>query len=142
MAHRLHLKLVRFNLAEINIVQNKQGKSNLQALQTKLAENQSKPTNEVPYFTFAGVDMLNLTLGKLKTLSLARPDHVDEIDFGIRNEVITNVKSAKELTQALLNLMLKRGVNLMGGPKPGDALKGRENGLKKAIEQVSTPSRK
>src|SRR4051794_20756716 len=66
IANKLHCKLVRFNLAQVNVVENKEGKTNLELLEKRVQQatpsvstNKSSSAN----MQFTGIDTLNLTLG-------------------------------------------------------------------------------
>jgi len=102
-----HFKLVRLNLAEIDLVQDKHGRLNVQDLSKKSAgvakggPAGAKPPAES--FKFSGIDTLNLTLGKFRLTNLGN-GREEEIDFGITNQITRNVKSEADL--AGLNLLL------------------------------------
>ena len=100
----LHLQLVRLNLAEVHVVDNLAGQRNLDFFQEKLRA--SAPTN-LPSSTlaFAGIDMLNLSVGKLKYTNLRRPDLGRDVNIGLKNEIVTNVKSTSDLSGLLLKII-------------------------------------
>lgn len=102
-AGNLHFKLVRLNLAEVSIVQDKKGRMNLQDLEKKSRNAKDTHQSSGPGFKFTGIDTLNLTLGKFKLSNLAT-GRTEEIDFGIKDQISHNVKSEADL--AGLNLML------------------------------------
>ena len=112
LARRLHCRLVRFNLAQLNVVEDKNGRTNLDALR-----KQSHP----PDFEFAGIDTLNLTLGKISFMRMKQPGQTDELKLDIRNQVLTNIKSAQDFSGVLMVVLLRNGVNLLGGGKNSGA---------------------
>ena len=119
-SRELHFKLVRVNLAEINVVENKDGKTNLEVLQ----ELQKKKTGQQVDLTFTGIDTLNLTVGKLRFSKLKQPGKVREVNIGLQNEILTNVRSAADFTGLMVKLALKHGTSLLGTGvvSPGDLL--------------------
>ncbi|HUD48119.1 MAG TPA: hypothetical protein VMR33_14905 [Candidatus Baltobacteraceae bacterium] len=92
----IHLHLVRLNLARINVVEDKQGRSNFEAIQ-KDGKQSAAHTNSVDEFKFGGIDTLNLSLGKLHVSNL-RSGQEEEVDFGVTNQILHNVKSEADLT--------------------------------------------
>jgi uncharacterized protein involved in outer membrane biogenesis len=96
-SRNLHLKLVRLNISEVDVVKNKQGRENFQALQDKNRVSLSDAKSRTAGFTFTGIDTLNLTLGKLRISSLDAPNRRQEISFGIENQVFHNIKSEADL---------------------------------------------
>jgi len=96
-AGKLHLNLLRINLAEIDIVQNKQGRLNIDSLEekSKAASDAANKQSSAP--AFAGLDTLNVTFQKLRLWNLDSPSRVTEERFGITNEVFTNLKTEEDL---------------------------------------------
>src|SRR5437667_7626665 len=64
-ARRIHLNTVLLNLGELHIVQNKDGKTNLQAVQER-AKEKSSSGSAGPTAEFEGIDTLTLAVGRLK----------------------------------------------------------------------------
>lgn len=115
-ARELHLKLLRLNLAEVNIVKDLAGRTNVAFLpgNLKLPQPGAKPGGVLKLgdFTFTGIDTLNLTLGKLKYTDLKDPANDKEINLGVREEIYTNIKSEADLYGVGLMLLLKHGGEL------------------------------
>jgi len=135
----LHFRLVRFNLAEVNVVQNQDGKTNLEMLQERQKKN---PQAEL---TFTGIDTLNLTVGKLRFTHMKQPGQAREINLNLRNEVVTNVHSAADLTGVLVKIVLQQGTNLLGpgGIGPGELLRQEAGkGAEKLVDGLTAPFRK
>jgi uncharacterized protein involved in outer membrane biogenesis len=101
--HNLHFKLVRLDLAEVAVVQDKKGRLNVQDLQkrSRAASSGKKPPGAD--FKFTGIDTFNLSLGKFRLSNLAT-GREEEIEFGIKDQITHNVKSEADL--AGLNLLL------------------------------------
>jgi uncharacterized protein involved in outer membrane biogenesis len=103
----LHFKLVRLDLAEIALVQNKNGRLNVQAMEKKGREASGGEKSPVTVnVKFTGIDTLNLTLGKFRLSNLAS-GREEEIDFGIKDQLSHNVKSEADL-QGLSFLLATR----------------------------------
>lgn len=111
----LKLKLLRFNLGELNIVENQAGLKNVDAIHQRATTGQKQPqkTND-PLgevgFDFGGIETLNLTLSKLKYTSYRNPQTSFERNLGVQNQILTNVKSEKDLQVFLVNLALRQGL--------------------------------
>jgi hypothetical protein len=95
-ARKLHLNLVRLNLEEMDIVQDKQGRLNIQGIAEKSRAASEEARKQPSAFTFAGLDTLNVTFQKLRRWNLDTPDRVEERMFGITNEVFTNLKTKED----------------------------------------------
>ena len=71
---RLRFRLLRLTVAEINIVEDRSGQTNFVAAVKNLQRAARAPRlASVPGLEFAGVDVLNLTLGRLTYTSLRHP---------------------------------------------------------------------
>lgn len=74
----LHFKLIRLHLAELNIVQSQSGRGgiaqfpqlNPQALTNQVIHTRPRQGDQLQ---FAGIDTLNLTLGRIKQIDLRQP---------------------------------------------------------------------
>jgi hypothetical protein len=112
---KLHFKLVRLHLRELNIVENKQGQNNftpfLQTLQTTSASGK-----KINALTFAGIDTLNLSLGTLHFLNLNQPQTSRKLDLQIKNRIVTDIHSLSDLEDLILTILLQHGIVLSEGP--------------------------
>jgi uncharacterized protein involved in outer membrane biogenesis len=108
---KLHLNLVRINLAEIDIVRGKQGRLNTQDLDEKSKAASEAAKKQGSALTFTGLDTLNVTMQKLRMWSLATPDRVREERLGITNEIFTNLKTEAELQQMAMLLAARCSAN-------------------------------
>jgi uncharacterized protein involved in outer membrane biogenesis len=116
---RLHVTVLRLNLAELNVVRNEAGQTNLfsfknpsrsRTLQTVM------PRDIPPDFDFAGIDVLNLSLGKAKYLDLKAPKNNREFRVNLQNQVFKNVKSEADLYGILFVLWLRSGGSITSAP--------------------------
>lgn len=117
---KLHLSVLRFNLAELNIVVNKEGQSNLDGVRKAVEEIRrgQRVTRTNTPMEFAGLDMLNLTLGKGTWTDLRVSGTPREFDLGIRNEVVQDMKDSKELVAKLTPLLVRAGLAFFGVGQP------------------------
>lgn len=115
-AGKLHLKLVRLNLAEIDIIQDQLGRLNIQGLEAKGATAKAALDHSSGAgITFTGIDTLNLTFQKLRLSSLDAPSDGKEIDFGLNNQIFHNIKSETDLTQMAVILAARSGGAMQNG---------------------------
>lgn len=108
----LKIHLLRFNLSEIDVVENQKGETNLQMLQA-LNKNSVQNKKQDQTLDFTGIDTLNLTLGKIRYLSLKTPGPAREFDLGVRNQIQQNIKTTADLNALFLKILLQKGSVLM-----------------------------
>ncbi len=108
---KLHLPLVRLDLADLMVVQDKQGRINFATLKKKDKESAAR-SSLASGFKFNGIDTLNLSLGKFHLANLAS-GRSEEVNFGIRHQIFHNVKSEADLSGLGLLLAL-RGASSSG----------------------------
>ncbi len=112
-SHKIHYKLIRFNLAELNLVQNKQGKTNLRALQDRQKQARHSAGTTKPAegsgFKFAGIETLNISLGKATLLKMNNPSQPWELKLNVRNKVVTGIKTDEELSDTFYLILLEAG---------------------------------
>jgi len=140
---RIHLNLVQLNLGELHIVQNKNGKTNLQALQGR--QNPSSSASGASPVQFEGIDTLKLTIGKLKFTSDKNPARNEERYIGYKNETIKNVKSMKDLEPLIARIALEKDVKFLpeNFPAPGaNAATNAGTEAQKALEGLADPLKK
>lgn len=94
-AHRLHLKLVRVTLAELDVVQDRQGR-NLENMAEKGGAVGQAVKKRFPALEFTGLDTLNVTFQKLRLWRLDSPGKVEEVNIGLTNELFTNLKTEED----------------------------------------------
>ncbi len=106
---QLKIKLLRINVAEISVVRDAAGRTNLEALHSRTNLPQQAGME------FLGIETLNLTLGKMRYLDLKAPGQAKEINLGLKEEVVRNVKSVADLSGVMIKVALKQGAGLLGG---------------------------
>ena len=106
---KLHITLMRFNLGELNVVRNEAGQTNLVSL---MSGPEPKPNHErAKDLEFAGIDVLNLSLGRVRFLDLKDPRQNGVLDLGVKNQVFRNVNSEGDVFGVLLMIWLRSGGN-------------------------------
>jgi hypothetical protein len=143
-SRKLHCHLVRLNLNQVNVVENRKGRTNIEALEKRAALPAGSPSTGKPApgprlmgCRFTGIDTLNLTLGKATYMRMKQPAEVEELNMNIRNQVLTNVTSAQDLGGVLVVVLLKNGVNVMGS---GNGTP--DSGLQSWLQRLMSPAKK
>ncbi len=109
----LHITLLRLRVAELDVVRNESGRTNLVLFSGKAAAAKPKRASD---FQFKGVDVLNLSLGKLRFIDLKDPSASRELRLDVDNRIMKNVKTPADFTGLLLWLWLRNGGSLSGEP--------------------------
>jgi uncharacterized protein involved in outer membrane biogenesis len=106
---KLRFKTMRLNLAEVHVVKNKQGRTNLDFIEaaTRRTSANTKRTNDTPGVEFGGVDTLYLTLRRVRITDQADPLNDVLVDVGIENEVGRNLKDEAAIKQWFETVLLK-----------------------------------
>jgi uncharacterized protein involved in outer membrane biogenesis len=106
---KLHFKTVRLHLAEVHVVKNKDGKTNIDLLQKEAKKKASgqKSKTDKPGVDFGGIDTLYLTVGKIRITDESDPRNNQVIDVGIKDEVGQNLKDEAQITQWFSGVVLK-----------------------------------
>jgi hypothetical protein len=128
----IHLTLLRFNLGELDIVKNQAGQTNIFLPNLKSPGGKSGVNSLADFkkqsgFDFTGIDMLNVSIGKVKFIDLQNQRNNREQTIGIDNLVIPKVKSEVDLMGLAADIALHSDGffdSLVGPKKPGlDVLK-------------------
>jgi hypothetical protein len=111
----LRIKLVRFNLAEVAVVRNEAGKTNIVEMLAK-APVASGPKGargfaerQLEGIRYDGIDVLNVTADKIKFVDLRDPRQNREQRLGIQNQVFKNVRTEEDAQNVLILLMIRSG---------------------------------
>ncbi|HUA37699.1 MAG TPA: hypothetical protein VMA35_04780 [Candidatus Sulfopaludibacter sp.] len=100
--HELHLTLMRFNLAELDIVKNQAGQTNIFSLGLAVPSKKSgghagESFTKQTGLEFKGIDVLNVSIGTAKYIDLNNQRNNRTQVIGIQNCVLKNVKSRADL---------------------------------------------
>lgn len=115
-----HFKLVRLNLARLNLVEDAKGRRSLDLLNQQLQKNGGVPgwepavgVNTSAAKHFPRIDTLNLSLGRATYLNMKTPRHVTELVMDVHNQVYTGIVNNKQIVGILLAILISRQ-NLLG----------------------------
>ena len=119
--HRLHVKLLRVDIAEFDVVKNQIGQTNISS-STRVASllkagGVSRATGFLRQngLKFTGIDELNVSIGKARFIDLEDQQLNRILPIGIENCVIKNVRSPEDLA-GLAALVWLHGVHEIGLP--------------------------
>jgi uncharacterized protein involved in outer membrane biogenesis len=102
---QLHITLLRLNLAELTLVRNDTGKTNIASFASAPAPK-VKTTNMVQ---FVGVDVMNLSVGQAHYIDLKNLRNNRQLNANLKNQVFRNVKTTGDLYGVLILLWLRSG---------------------------------
>ena len=116
MERKIHVTLLRLNLAELNVVRNDTGHTNLASIRWKISPPGGGRRYELP---FPVIDVLNLSVGRARFIDLRDSRHDREFHPNLQNQIFHDVKSAADLNGVLFMIWLRSGggfahVNLRG----------------------------
>jgi uncharacterized protein involved in outer membrane biogenesis len=103
---KLRITLLRLNLEELTVVRNANGSTNITALKGQAGAKPPKLAGDVE---FEGVDVLNLSLGKIQLLDLKEPRHNLLRNVNLQNQIFHNVRTPGDLYGVLLLLWMRSG---------------------------------
>jgi hypothetical protein len=117
----VHLRFVKIDMSHLHIVENKDGKRNVDILVKQPSKKHggkkspSASTNAPPQlpalpFQFGGIDKLQVTLGETKYSSDKFPDRSFDRNLGIKNEVFKDIKNEQDLETVGIVIALKAGI--------------------------------
>jgi hypothetical protein len=118
--NKLRIKLLRCNVAEVDVVRNLSGQTNVVTMFAKMPKGKIASHGvEVGgrKFEFEGIDVLNLGLGRARFIDLKNRAHDHEILINLDNQVFNNVKTDSDLTVAMAIMWLRAGGPSFLSPK-------------------------
>ena len=92
--------MLRFNLAELDVVRNLSGETNIVTMLAKMPKGNLAPKGirvSGRKFEFETIDVLNLSLGRARFIDLKNHDHDREVLINMDNQVFNNVKTDGDL---------------------------------------------
>ena len=109
----LHITLLRFNLAELDIVKNSAGQTNIFSIavlpSVKKSGGKGKSFTAQTGLEFTGIDVLNVSIGKAQFIDLIDQHNNREQVIGIENCVMKDVKTPADLGGLALLVALRSG---------------------------------
>lgn len=101
---KLHLKLLRFHLKELNLVRNHAGQTNVAVV---LARSHRRSGGPSPPFEFGGLDRLYLTMGTVRYTDMAEPRRSWERVIGWKDYEVKNLRTAEDVKNWALLVVLQ-----------------------------------
>lgn len=126
---------VRLHLAELNVVVDREGRTNVTELAglggvgglTDGSGREVSLTNLLSTFQFGGIERLTLTLGRFRLVDERDPRKNLQLDVGISNRTLTEVDSLAQLMPLVVEIALKgglkKGVPVLSVPTNAPALR-------------------
>jgi uncharacterized protein involved in outer membrane biogenesis len=112
---KIHLPLVRLNIARLNIVENTNGLTNLKEALGELRKSGGAggPTNHgaSAHYDFTGIDTLNLTFATAEFQSLGDPALNETLSPRVQHQQFTKVNTGAQFSELLNFLLLRSGIN-------------------------------
>jgi uncharacterized protein involved in outer membrane biogenesis len=147
-AGKVRIKLLRVNLAEVNLVRNAAGQTNINFLRDQLEAQKeviqsesakSSMKSKAVMLAFEKIETLNITLGRLRFSDLGHPANDRETDLGVRGQVFQNIKTQEDVYGMAFVLLLKCGPELLEqfSGQLKDLAAGSADKLKQAKEKAS-----
>jgi hypothetical protein len=115
---KVHLRFLRLTITELNIVESN-GRTNILDLLRRISPglgSDSKGTDGRS--GFAGIDLLNLSIGKVRYTDLGRPKRNQEINLNLENYIVRNVKSEEDFANILLKMIFRAGFTIYVDARP------------------------
>ncbi len=115
LAGRLRCRLLRLEIAELNLVVNRAGALNIPLAANSPPPGTPRPPRDIAGLRFRGIDTLNLSLGRVTAVKLNAPQVVREVNARLHNRVFTRLDSVEDLQFQLGVLLLEQngGVGLV-----------------------------
>jgi len=120
LRHReMHITLMRVNLQEIDVVKNEAGVTNIMSFLNTLAPRKSggggRTFTPLNGYKFTGIDLLNLSIGRVKFVSLKDQRLNRTAAINLQNLIYTNVVTSADL-HGLSGQLWFRGAHVVGLP--------------------------
>jgi hypothetical protein len=111
---RLRVTLMRLKIAELDIVINQQGQTNVLSMVQKIRTHQKQPGGKKVFgkFDFEGIEMLNLTLENGRAVDLRKNGDPRIVPVHLESQAFPNVKSGNDVRAILGIVWLRSGGQL------------------------------
>jgi hypothetical protein len=109
---KLRIKLVRFNLAELDVVKNQAGETNIVSMMAKMPKGKLAPHGiriGGKKYEFESIDVLNLSIGRMRMIDLKNRDNDRDVNINADNQVFNNVKTEGDVYSILFLIWLRSG---------------------------------
>ena len=107
LADKVHLTELRFNMAEVHVVKNKDGKLNLEAL-VPPSKEEKKREEERGSKEFL-IDVAYLSIGRVRYTDMTKtPPKEYDFQVNAKDEKLVNIRSVDDLRGMVLKILLKK----------------------------------
>jgi hypothetical protein len=116
--HELHITFMRVDLHELDVVKNEEGETNILPVIASMLPPKSGGSRAVAPingYKFTGIDLLNLSIGVVKSVDLKDQRRNRMVAIGIQNQIYTNIVSTADLS-GLSGQLWIRGGRVVGLP--------------------------
>jgi uncharacterized protein involved in outer membrane biogenesis len=139
---QLRIKLIRFNLAELDVVKNQAGQTNIVTMLAKMPKGKIAPHGihvGGRKFEFESIDVLNLSLGRTRFIDLKNHKNDREVALNLDNQVFNNIKTEGDVYGIMFLIWLRSGGAsfIKPGDIAGDLLNRKPHGARK--QQLDRP---
>ncbi len=115
----IHLRFLRLSIRELNIVESK-GRTNLLEVLHRVStvpdeKTAGRPSERAP---FSGVDLLNLSVAKIRFTDLDRSKRDQDINLALENRLLRNVRSGDEIASVILKELFRTGFVIYTDERP------------------------
>jgi uncharacterized protein involved in outer membrane biogenesis len=146
-AQKLRIKLIRFNLAELDVVKNQAGETNITTMLARMPKGKLAPHGihvGGKKFEFESIDVLNLSLGRMRMIDLKNHNNDRDIVINADNQVFNNVKTEGDVYSIMFLIWLRSGGASLIKPQDiaNDLLNRKVKHPKEPLERPAPASRK
>lgn len=144
---KLRVKLLRFNLAELDVVKNQAGETNLVTMLAKMPKGKLAPHGlhiGGKKFEFESIDVLNLSLGRMRLIDLKNRANDRDVNINADNQVFNNVKTEGDVYSIMFLIWLRSGGASLIKPKDiaNDFLGRKPKRAHPQLERTNSPPQK
>lgn len=108
------LKLLRLDVRELHIIENHEGETNLVTIIDKVAPEAFSRSRQGASGTneFGGIEMLNLSVGKVRYTNFRHPKRNQELSIAIRNNIFQNIRTEQDIAGVFLKVLVRAGITV------------------------------
>lgn len=143
---KVRIKLMRFNLGELDVVKNQAGQTNIVTMMAKMPKGKLAPHGihvGGKKFEFESIDVLNLSLGRMRLIDLSNHNNDRDVVVNADNQVFNNVKTEGDVYSIMFLIWLRSGGASLIRPQDiaNDLLKSHGARKKEQLEKPAPPAR-
>jgi hypothetical protein len=117
MRDKLRFRMLRIHVREMNVVDNQHGQNNFAGVVGRLKQapatgGAAGGSGGGDGLKFDRIEVLNLSVNKVRYSNMRFPKRDNETDLRIKNEIIQNLKSPQDVAGVLLKVLLRAGITV------------------------------